>query len=255
MKKERVFNTLIADDEPEAVELVKSFLAPHTDFKIMVTTTDPLEARIGLESGDIDVAFLDIEFRGNTVFDIVKGMKTATQLVFISAYENYALRAIKESVFDYLLKPIDPDEFDDMIDKLRNTSISGVDVGQALNSLEQGIVSTREQRIAIPTQHGYTYYQVKDIVSVSASGSYCNLIDKDRKSLLVSRNLSDFERILSPKGFIRIHRSHLINADYMASFSRVDGGTVEMITGETFTISRKYRDKALDEINSLSEKV
>ena len=249
------YKVLIADDEPEAIDLIAALLKPYKEFEVVHSTEDPNKAGEIIASGSIDLAFLDIEFPGNTAFDILHNIPSTTNLVFVSAHEHYAIKAIRHSATDYLLKPVDPDDFDNvmsrvMASKKEATQESKLDWDELVT-----IRQLQNRKIAIPTQHGYQYYRPKDIAFLTAQGSYTELHDTTGKSIIISRNLSDFDRILSSKGFIRIHRSHLINCECIHSISRLDGGTVEMNDGKTLSISRTYKESTLKRISELSEKI
>lgn len=246
---QRTYKVLIADDEPGAIDLLKALLLEHASFQIVATTQDAQEAVEFIKSGRIDVAFLDIEFPETTVFDLLNAPPEHIQLVFVSAHAQHAIKAIKHRALDYLLKPVDPDEFEKVLHRIEAKD-------QATNKLpDKSIEELQRQRIALPTQHGYQYIAVSDISSITAQRSYAELHDIHNRRILVSRNLADFERILACKGFIRIHRSHLVNSEHIASFSRIDGGCVEMHTGQTFLLSRTYKDSALEKITALIEKI
>lgn len=252
MSQENRYKVLIADDEPGAIDLIAALLEPFAEYEIVATTQEPEEAKRLLLMGHIDVAFLDIEFPEVTVFDLLKDYPKHIRLVFVSAHSHYAIKAIKHEAVDYLLKPVDPDDFDEVMRRLSN----GAPPAPETKSIKETSISLlQQQRIALPTQHGYQYFPVKDICYLTAQGSYALLHDISGNNFLVSRNLTDFERILESKGFIRIHRSYLINSECINSFSRLDGGTVEMNDGTALGISRKYKESTLKRISELSEKI
>lgn len=250
---------LIADDEPEAVELVSSLLDEFSFISEKTTTSDPNQVRELVHSQKFDVAFLDIEYPGCSAFDLLKDIENLPRVVFISAHDKYAMKAIKHQAFDYLLKPVDPDEFAEVMDRIgmeAPTSIPGNDyLLQIQRILASGHNPEQNSRIAIPTKHGFAYHLPEEIVRIEADGSYTHVFFKTGKSLLVSRNLRDFEKALSLRGFIRIHRSHLINRAYVKAFSRIDGGIIEMIDGSAITLSKKYRDTVVDELMYNVEKI
>lgn len=255
MKTSPYYKVLIADDEPEAIDLIAALLQPYKEFKVLHVTQDSKMAGQIVSSGSIDLAFLDVEFPGATAFDSLENIPAKTNLVFVSAHERYAIKAIRHSATDYLLKPVDPDDFDNVMSRVIE---SKKDAAQESKLNWDELVTIRELqncKIAVPTQHGYQYYQPKDIAFLTAKGSYTELHETSGKSFIISRNLSDFDRILSSKGFIRIHRSHLINCECIHSISRLDGGIVEMNDGSTLSISRKYKEATLKRISELSEKI
>lgn len=246
---------LIADDEPEAVELVSSMLEEFPFVEVTAKTCDPKEARELMKTQPFDTAFLDIEYPGYSAFDLLEGIEKIPRVVFISAHDKYALKAIKHHAFDYLLKPIDPDEFQEVVERIGRENDHPVGGEEYIAQIQKLLAPSKDHRIAIPTQHGYVYHRPDEIVRVEASGSYTKVFLGNTEMILVSRNLKDFEKALLPKGFIRVHRSHLVNVNFVQGFSRIDGGTVEMTDGLSFHLSKKYRDSAIQELQKCCEKI
>lgn len=246
---------LIADDEPEAIELVRALLHSSSDEEMQVTTASEIDTiKNHLLSSTFDVAFLDIEFGNKTAFDALHGLEILPRIVFISAHDHYALEAIKHSVFDYLLKPIDPDEFEDVLQRLVS-EIGAQPSHTNLDALQSIIQQVQNPKVAIPTQNGYAYYYPEELIRIEAKGAYAEVFLATGQSILVSRNLKDFEKVLSTKGFIRIHRSHLINPKFIREFSRIDGGIVELTSGVKLLISRKYKSSVISALTNGSEKI
>lgn len=233
---------LVADDEPEAVDLISTLLEKSNIPTEIVTENRLEQVEDLLNHTEFDAAFLDIEFRNKTIFDVLQNLDEVPRLVFVSAHDHYALKAIKHSVFDYLLKPIDPLELDEISRKLYKdfNDQAPFDLKTSLhNMLNQ---SSFGNRVAIPTQNGYSYIDAGAIVRVEAKGAYALVVMSNEDSFLVSRNLKDFEKGLGSQSFMRVHRSHLINLAYVRQYSRIDGGVIEMSNGDQVAISRKYRD-------------
>lgn len=250
-----VMRVLIADDEPNSIDLVASLLHSYCHEEMHITsTTKGEEVRSQLLSKKFEVAFLDIEFGSDSIFTFLKELEELPKIVFISAHDHYALEAIKHSVFDYLLKPIDPDEFQEVVERLGDELEpfqTNADVDMLQNILQQ----VQNPKVAIPTQNGYAYYYPDDLIRIEAKGAYAEVFLANGQNVLVSRNLKDFERVLSSKGFVRIHRSHLVNPKFIKEFSRIDGGVVELLSGKKMAISRKYRESVISSLTQGSERI
>lgn len=237
---------VIIDDEPAAIELMTAIcLAAQLPVTIAGTASSIDEGVGMILKSEPDLVFLDIEFPEGTGFDLlerVNGMDF--QLVFTTAYEHYAIKAIKHHALDYILKPIQPTE----IIKAVQAAVERIEREQrpGWNQLVQEIKGQllkegKSERLALPIRDGYRYINVEDLVYLKADGSYTHVYLPDGNSLLISKKLSWFEKRLEGKGFLRVQRSYLVHQDHIVELHRNDGGYLVTSTNTTIPISRSFR--------------
>jgi two-component system LytT family response regulator len=197
-----------------------------------------------------DVVFLDISMPDGTGFDMLDKLnKIDFKIIFITAYSEYAIKAFKYSAFDYLVKPISADELKKAIGRI--PKIRKVDHKIAVNSLKANLLANVEsgsRTIALPDQNGFAIIDVDKIVRCEGLRNYTRIIFKEEEEKIVSRTLLEFENLLTPLGFIRIHRSHLVNLVNVVRYIKAQGGMVELRTGELLKVSPKYKEDLLNKL-------
>lgn len=186
-----------------------------------------------------DLVFLDIKLKNGTGFEVLSKIKYKDfHLIFTTAYEEYAVRAFKFNAIDYLLKPIDPEELKNTIERIENNRRKYVDVDSLPPiSAESGNIP---ERIVLPTQEAMHVVKLKNIVRCETSGSYTTFFLENDKKIIVSKPLKYYEEILAPPGFMRVHQSHLINVDFITSYSK--DGMITLQDKSTIPVSRANRE-------------
>ncbi|MEO6882667.1 MAG: LytTR family DNA-binding domain-containing protein [Bacteroidia bacterium] len=242
-------HALIVDDE----DLGRSALA-HLIKKHCPEITSIVEAKSVKESLEIlkkthvDVVFLDIEMPGGSGFSLLEKLENYTfSVIFTTAYNQYAIRAFKFSAVDYLLKPIDADELKNAIKKIEKKTDSkqlNESVKYLLNTYNLPIVS----KIALPTQIGLEFIEIKNIIRCEADGKYTICILTSGKKIISTRSLKDFEELLVPNNFFRIHHAHLVNLEHIKNYFKGDGGYIVMSNGDNVTISKRKKDAFLKKL-------
>lgn len=192
------------------------------------------------------IVFLDIEMPEMDGFAMLaKIADKKFHLVFTTAYDQYAIKAIKYAAFDYLLKPIDIDELVATIQRLADEPVPDV-TQKKLETLEQNILTKPFlNKIAVPTTEGLLFFDISHILRLEAQSNYTLIYFNDQSKLLASRTLKDFEDILPTDTFFRIHNSHMINLNFIKKYIRGDGGQVEMTNGDSILVSRRKKDEFL----------
>lgn len=238
----------LVDDEPNNLENLR-FLLEHdcTGVEVLGTAANGASAREWLQHNETDVLFLDINMPGENGFEMLGKLGNINfLLVFITAHTEYALQAIKASAVDYLLKPINITELQQAVEKLQQKiaekNPSGHEqklVQELLNNLQGG---RQPARIALPQLGGTTFLDVSSIVSLQADGNYTIIHCKDLQKKVITKTLKDFEEILDDSRFVRIHKSHIVNLEYVKEFSTADGGIVKMSDGNVWGVSRRQLD-------------
>jgi two-component system LytT family response regulator len=246
--------TVIVDDEADAVNFIRSIIQEYCP-KLVVTGTAH-SANDGFQlinEHQPELVFLDVEMPHGSGFDLLARFpKKMFDVVFITAFNQYALKAIKFSAVDYILKPINISEFIEAVDKVteKRTQLFNQNVNYL--TLLENLKSTLPTKLAIPTSEGMEYLNTKEIIRIEADRSYCWFYMLDHAKHLVSRNLKEYQDLLTECNFFRPHNSHLINLDFVKKYVRQEGGYIEMADGSQIPISRIKRDLFLQQMNRLS---
>jgi len=216
-------------------------------------TRDPFEGLELLGTFEPQLLFLDVQMPGMTGFDLLKRInKYSFEVIFTTAFDKYAIEAIRFSALDFLLKPIDADELKAAVQRFQEKKASVEDRERHLDNLRFNLNAEKEDfRLAITTLKGIFYYSIKKFIRLEGEGNYTNIFFEKEKPLLASRTLKDFEEILASYGFIRVHRSHLINKRFVNSV--LFDGSVDMADGSKIEISRRRKEAVMQQLNDKSE--
>lgn len=237
--------TVIIDDEPNAVDFISSVVTeycPEIEVAGKAYNVDEGVEKI-LETRP-DLVFLDVEMPNGTGFDLLTHFPEKDfDVVFITAFNHYAIKAIKFSAVDYILKPINISELLEAIKKVINKhSVSPTQGNDNLKVLIENLKSSTPSRLAIPTADGMEYLNPKEIIRIEADRSYSWFFLTGDKKILVSKNLKEFQDLLGDRNFFRAHNSHLINLKYVRKYVRKEGGYIEMLDGAQIPVSRSKKD-------------
>ena len=195
------------------------------------------------------VVFLDIQLNDGTGFDVLekiaaKNGKTTSHIVFITAHEEYAIKAFRFSALDFLLKPVDIDELEIVIAKIRET-VDKKDNYAHIDLLLENIRKKVDtyKRIALTTAEGIHLFEVSDIIRCESEDNYTTFYIKNNKPVVISKTLKEYEEMLAEYGFERIHQKHLINLAYLKSYVKRDGGFVVMTDNTELPISPRKKER------------
>ena len=247
--------TLIVDDEPDAVNFISSIIREYCPrLEIIGTASSAREGVKIILERQPELVFLDVEMPHGSGFDLLAQFPEKTfDVVFITAFNHYALKAIKFSAVDYILKPININEFIEAVDKVLHKRLSGSNRNTNYFELLENLKSETPSKLAIPTSDGMEYLKTSDIIRIEADRSYSWFFLKDKRKVLVSKNLNNYQELLSDQHFFRPHNSHLINLDHVRKYIRHEGGIIEMDDGSQVPISRVRRDLFLAQMSKLSK--
>ncbi len=203
------------------------------------------------------VLFLDIQLTDGTGFDLLEQLaeingKITSQVVFITAHEQYAIKAFRFSALDFLLKPVDPEELQKVIEKIEDVlSKSGnyAHIDLLLENIRRKVDNFK--RIALSTSDGIHLFEISDIIRCESEDNYTKFYIKNNKPILISKTLKEYEELLTEHGFERIHQSHLINLAYLKSYIKKDGGYVVMADNSNLPISQRKKERLQELIKNL----
>jgi two-component system LytT family response regulator len=246
--------TLIVDDEADAVNFINSIIKEYCpNLEVIGTATSATDGVRLIIELQPELVFLDVEMPHGSGFDLLAQFpKKMFDVVFITAFNQYALKAIKFSAVDYILKPINIGEFIEAVDKVIGKRTHSLNLNINYGELLENLKSTLPTKLAIPTSEGMEYLNTKEIIRIEADRSYCWFYLTDHKKHLVSKNLKEYQDLLSDRNFFRPHNSHLINLDFVKKYVRQEGGYIEMTDGSQIPVSRTKRDLFLQQMNRLS---
>jgi two-component system, LytTR family, response regulator len=200
-----------------------------------------------------DLVFLDIQMPDGTGFDLLEQVQDKKfEIIFTTATDKHALRAIKYSACDYLLKPIDIDELKQAVEKVASKKNAGPSM-ENLQFLIQHLKKSDDnyQKITLPTGNAYEIINIKDIIRCEADASYTHFYLSGGKKLMVSASLKHYEDLLPESDFIRVHHQHLINMNHVSRYLKQDGGYAVMSDGTQIEISRRKKDAFMERLNRI----
>ena len=237
--------TVIVDDEKDAVDFITSIIGEYCPgLSVVGKAHDVKEGVQVIKDIKPDLVFLDVEMPHGTGFDLLTNFpEKEFEVVFITAFNHYAIKAIKFSAVDYILKPININEFIEAVNKVMQKRSSSIFRGnENIKALLENIKTGVPSRLAIPTSDGMEYLNPKDIIRIEADRSYSWFYITGNRKILVSKNLKEFQDLLSDRHFFRPHNSYLINLKYVKKYVRKEGGYIEMQDGSEIPISRNRKD-------------
>lgn len=244
-----MISCIIIDDEKNALEMMEWLLktyCPQVKIMDMCSSADTgIEA---IHKHRPDVVFLDIEMPKMNGFDMLEQFdKVFFDVVFCTAYDQFAIKAFHYSALNYLLKPIDPDDLQATVKRIEEKkSVPTKEQFQLLLQNIQYPQKTTPPRIALSSGDGLIFIATHDIVYCEAESNYTSVVLSDGRKIVVSKVLKEIDEALSGPDFYRIHSSFLINLNHIKKFVRSDGGYIVMDNGATISISRAKRQEFMD---------
>ncbi len=240
-------NTLIIDDEKQARNSLRSDLSKHEDSLYILGEADSVETAVKLiNEKEPDLVFLDINLGDGSGFNVLE--KTAFKnfkTIFVTAYDQYAIKAFKVSALDFLLKPVDLDELSEAVKKAK-ALITPNTTEEQIKVFRDTKVVEAEKKIVLKELDAIHIVKVNDLIACEASGIYTTFYINNNKQIVVSKNLKEYEEILEPYNFLRVHNSFLINAAKIEKFEKSDGGFLIMEGGQRVPVSQRKRDVVMD---------
>jgi two-component system, LytTR family, response regulator len=244
---------IIIDDETRVINTLTNLIhSIASDISIVATAQDIESGYKIVTKFSPDILFLDVQLPDGTGFDLLKKLRTITfKLIFITAHEEYAIKAIKCSALDYLLKPVDPDELYLAINKAKNL-IKEEEEKLKIKTLIDNFENKQSlQHIVLHTAECLHIVKIEDIIRCQSDNNYTFFHLADKKRILVSKTIKEFSELLRTSGFLRVHQSHLINLAQVDKYVKSEGGYILMKDQSSVPISLSNKQQVLRALESM----
>lgn len=239
---------IIIEDEDRSANVLLQIISQHFPAFIFEGRAAHVQDAVTLiREKNPGLVFLDVELPDGTGMDVLRRFEHRSfKVIFTTAYDHYALPAIKFSAIDFLLKPLSIEEIKIAVDKVLQQSQT-----ERLDQLVKSHENGKLKRLALPTLEGFAFVEVPDLVYLGAEGSYTVLHTCDGQKHVVSKPLKEYEELLEPYGFYRIHHSHIIQLDKITKYVKGSGGYVVMKDGTSLDVSARRKDEFLKKLTEM----
>jgi len=241
-----MIQAIIVDDELSNIENLQALLTKHClQVNIIGTAVNNASAIELINRHQPDLVFLDIQLRDDSGLNLLKLVNNKLfEVIFVTAYDQYGIQAVKFAALDYLLKPVDIDELVAAVDKVE-TKLKEKQHNQQLDFLVANLIKedNHPTKIALQQQKETRYITLTDIIRCEADNTYTFFYLNTGERILVSKGLKEYTDMLPTNSFLRIHQSHLVNIKYVKSWLKEDGGVLLLTNGDKVPVSRPNREK------------
>ncbi len=246
-----MIQAIIIDDEKKCIALLQQLLQESfPEVQVVATSTKPEEGIKLIRQHEPALLFTDIEMPNRNGFQVVEATQdVGYDVIFTTAYQQYAINAIRFAALDYLLKPVDADELAAAIGRYKSRHKHDQQQQQfelLFSNLKN--IAQPFQKISIPTTEGIIFLATTDIICIEASGSYTRLFLKSGEAIVTSKNLKEFEEMLPQQSFFRIHHSYIINTNEIKRYIKGDGGAVIMTTSAELPVSKRRKEEFISRL-------
>ncbi|MCI5055996.1 MAG: LytTR family DNA-binding domain-containing protein [Flavobacteriales bacterium] len=243
----------IIDDQEDFRNALKADIADYCPELQVIGEADGLvSAAKLLKKIDPKIIFLDIDLGDGTGFDLIDIINEKKyKIIFTTSSDSYAIRAFRYSAIDYLLKPVDPDQLVDAVEKCKNLSSDE----RQLDILKEGLELPKDSsltRLALASQDKIQIVEVQNVVRCESQGNYTDFHFNDGSKIMISKTLKEYDDILRQNAFIRVHQSHLVNTKYIKEFVKVDGGYILLKDDTAIPVSTRRRTFVIDYLTNLA---
>ncbi|MCY1720732.1 LytTR family DNA-binding domain-containing protein [Prolixibacteraceae bacterium Z1-6] len=235
--------SIIVEDEKHGRENLAGILAEHCPAVTVFGEAESVERAIKLiKQVSPDLVFLDIEMPAANGFKLLEYFDEINfEVIFVTAYDNYAIKAIRFSAVDYILKPINYHDLKVAVEKVTQR-IRQKEENARIKELHRNMLQPENPRIGLPTGDRIEFVQMSDIIYCKGEGNYTHIYMEGQKHLLVAKTLVEFEELLSEYSFVRAHKSYLVNLKHVSAYLKTDGGMLRLSNGDMIMISRRRRE-------------
>jgi two-component system LytT family response regulator len=248
-----MIKAIIVDDELGARESLSKMIEKNCkQLEVIAKADSMLAAFEAITNKQPDLVFLDIEMPNGNAFDLLEKFKEINfNIIFTTAYDHYAIKAIKFSAIDYILKPIDPEELVEAVKRVekKQTNQPNVLDKQFKTLLSNVRPENKLKKVGIPDGDGLIFINLSDIIRCESDGNYTFFILTNGKKIIASRTLGEYEQMFTEDNFFRIHRSHLVNLQHVKKYIKGEGGYVIMADDSQVEVSRRNKNEFLEKLS------
>jgi two-component system LytT family response regulator len=247
----KTIKAAILDDENSNIEILKKILQDANNVEVVWTANNIQDGRKNIDEQHVDVIFMDIKMPPHTSFELLEEISEPKfEVIFVTAYQEYAVQALKMAAMDYILKPFKASDILTALDKVRNKQNKFGEIAGLMKNYFN-TMPDNFSKIVVHVADGYDIVDINDIMYIEALDSYSKLKLKGNQSYVASKSLKDFEELLTEKGFYRIHKSYLINIRHMIKIVKGISASVIMTNGTSIPISARKKDVFFEELKGV----
>ena len=240
----KLIKAIAIDDEQHCLDTLKYELDRHCpNLELIDQISDPGLALSTLKGTDVDLVFLDVNLQSTTGIRLLEElMPVSFEVIFITAYDEYALRAFDLSAAHYLMKPVNGLKLKEAVEKVRrrrSSDISGLELQELIKTIRQEL--TKADKIALNVQDGIEFIDPSEILYIRGDSNYATLFLENNNKLIVSKTLKNLEETTLPSSFLRIHKSYIVNISKMKKYVKTDGGYIVMSNEDQLPVSRQRK--------------
>ena len=240
---------IIEDEKNNRDNLAKILLEYCSNVNVIALCASAIEGRKAIVEHQPDLVFLDIEMPGGSGFSMLESIEEINfEVIFVTAFDHYGIKAVKFCALDYLLKPIDILELSQAVEKVKNRLAEKSENLRMKTLLVNRQAETTSPKIALPLSDKIEFIEISSIVRCEGEGNYTHIYLKSGDKILASKTLKEFDELLTDHHFLRVHQSHLINLNEVKSYIKIDGGYIKMKDGTSVSISRQRREMVLEKL-------
>ena len=243
--------TIIVDDEPDAIDLLKNLLKAFPEIDIVTTANNAFSAYKAILEHNPDLLFLDIQMpmeSGIELAEKLSNLSVHPAIIFVTAYDKYAVRAFDFSALHYLLKPVSPVDLQNAVNRFVNEN-EQVDLDKKLKVLNENL-NGKSKKLILPTKDGLSIIDLDELIRCEASRNYTTCYLTNEREQIVSKPIGIFEEILSDYHFVRAHNTHLINLKYVSKYIKGKGGVIIMKDNTEISVSKTRKIDFLEKLKS-----
>jgi len=245
-----MIRSIIIEDEPHSQKTLANFLKKYCTQVELITIAATVKSAVEeINKHKPDLIFLDIDLPDGTGFEMLTQLlQPWPHIIFVTAYNQYAVKAFQICAIDYILKPVDPELLIKAIEKVQHHAEPPESQFKRIAALTENTLTGKLNKIALPTQQGIQLVKIDEIVRLEADGNYTTIFLTNKSKHLVSKKIKEFEEMLKNTHFFRIHQSHIVNLQLIDRYLKGEGGTVILEDGTQLEVARRRKDDFLKRI-------
>lgn len=245
-----MIKSIIVEDEQHSQKTLTNFLNKYcTQVEVVAIASTVKSAIEEIKKNKPELIFLDIDLPDGTGFELLAQLAQPwPRVIFVTAYNQYAVKAFQISAIDYILKPVDPELLIKAIEKLQQHDETPDAQSKKITALKENTLTGKLNKMALPTQQGIQLVKIDEIIRFEADGNYTTIFLKNKSKHLVSKKIKEFESMLENTHFFRIHQSHIVNLQLVDRYIKGEGGTVILEDNTELEVARRRKDDFLKRI-------